>query len=159
VLRAQRFTGAGVYQHFSLFALVSSRRDSGSARTEADLLVTHLRYWDSVLAPRLGRRMQVAYTIIDSSVMRERWHDTVAPQLPDLQCTEDPERTSAIGYYYRSAAFKIMIHPHGGAGPDGVELGDGGFTSWTSQLMADAKERCLISCISVDRLAALLADG
>jgi hypothetical protein len=37
-----------------------------------------------------------------------------------------------------------------------IELGDGGFTGWTAALMADAKERCLISCISTERLTQLI---
>jgi hypothetical protein len=36
-----------------------------------------------------------------------------------------------------------------------VELGDGGFTGWTAALMANAKERCLISCIATERLTQL----
>jgi hypothetical protein len=31
----------------------------------------------------------------------------------------------------------------------------GGFTDWTAQLCGDAKERCLISCVATERLAAL----
>jgi hypothetical protein len=37
----------------------------------------------------------------------------------------------------------------------GVELGDGGFTGWTAALMANAKERCLVSCIATERLTQL----
>jgi hypothetical protein len=36
-----------------------------------------------------------------------------------------------------------------------VEIGDGGLTDWTAQLAADAKERCLISCVSTERWLAL----
>jgi hypothetical protein len=36
-----------------------------------------------------------------------------------------------------------------------AELGDGGLTTWTAQLMHDAKERCLVSCIATERLTAL----
>jgi hypothetical protein len=36
-----------------------------------------------------------------------------------------------------------------------VEIGDGGFTNWTAQLTADAKERCLISCVATERLTQL----
>jgi hypothetical protein len=35
-----------------------------------------------------------------------------------------------------------------------ANLGDGGLTDWTARLLGDAKERCLTSCISVERLAA-----
>ena len=54
VLRAQRFVEPGAYAHFVLFALVSSARDSGSARTEGQLLIMHLRFWQQVLSDLLG---------------------------------------------------------------------------------------------------------
>jgi hypothetical protein len=41
-----------------------------------------------------------------------------------------------------------------GHGEHAIELGDGGFTTWTGQLMGNAKERCLVSCIATDRLVA-----
>ena len=37
-----------------------------------------------------------------------------------------------------------------------LEIGDGGLTDWTARLRADAKERCLISCVSTERWLALL---
>ncbi len=49
--------------------------------------------------------------------------------------------------YYSSGAMRLEA--------GGVEIGDGGFTDWTAKLMADKKERCLISCIATERLAAL----
>jgi len=44
------------------------------------------------------------------------------------------------------------------AGTHVQEVGDGGFTDWTAQLLSDAKERCFISCISTERLTALRED-
>ena len=37
------------------------------------------------------------------------------------------------------------------------EIGDGGFTDWTAQLLADGKERLLITGYGTDRLASLTA--
>jgi hypothetical protein len=139
VLRAQVF-GPGMGAHFRLFALVSSARDTGSGRTETRLLERHLAYWHRVLAPVPGAA--VRYTIFDSPVLRER-----LAAIPGL--TEERDRERGRGYY-TGAALRIT------AGD--VELGDGGFTTWTAQLRADAKERCLISCISVERLAALTTE-
>ena len=136
VLRAQVF-GPGLGSHFRLFALVSSARDTGSGRTEARLLARHLAYWQQVLAPVTGAR--VRYTIFGSQVLRERIAELACPLL-----AEEPERERGRGYY-TGAALRIT------AGE--LELGDGGFTTWTAQLRGDAKERCLISCISIDRLA------
>src|SRR5690606_33273566 len=48
VVRAQRFDGPGMSAHFELFVLVSSARDSGSGRTEAAMLIEHLRFWQAV---------------------------------------------------------------------------------------------------------------
>jgi hypothetical protein len=38
VLRAQPFSGEGLFQHFRIFALLSSRRDQGSCIAEAEML-------------------------------------------------------------------------------------------------------------------------
>ena len=65
--------------------------------------------------------------------------------------TDHPERTQGIGYY-RTAAFKIMANAEG----DELEIGDGGFVGWTAELIPDAKERCLISCVAIERLTGLV---
>jgi hypothetical protein len=54
--------------------------------------------------------------------------------------------------YYAGLRFKIMADTDAG----GQEIGDGGLTDWTARLRADAKERCLISCVSTERWLALL---
>jgi hypothetical protein len=69
----------------------------------------------------------------------------------NVAVSRDLTRTHARGYY-TSHAIKIDI-------PDGASqgnLGDGGLTTWTALLTADAKERCMTSCISLERLAALM---
>ncbi len=142
MLRAQRFP-AGFGSHFRLFALVSSARDTGSGATQARLLVRHLRYWRSVLPAEIAPRL--LYTIFDSPVLAERITDTVAPAVP---IAEQPDREHGRGYYVE-AAIRIA------AGED--EIGDGGFTTWTAQLMGNAKERCLVSCVSTERLASALS--
>ena len=45
MLRAQPFEAPGDFQHFRLFALVTSARDRGSAATEAAMLIAHLTFW------------------------------------------------------------------------------------------------------------------
>jgi hypothetical protein len=88
--------------------------------------------------------------------------DTVLPALDPLPAnvtvTEDPERERARGYYERGA-LRIDAGITLDAGQDGEigEIGDGGFTDWTARLLDNAKERCLISCVATERLAALEA--
>ena len=155
VLRGQPFDAPGLYQHFRLFALVSSARDQGSGTTEAELLTAHLKFWSDALSELLPhRRTSVQWTVFGFPPLRERIKDTVRPALEPLPGTvtleEDPARERARGYYERGA-IRIDVAGDGGW----QEVGDGGFTSWTAQLLGDAKERTFISCASTERLAAL----
>jgi len=154
VLRAQRFVESGAFAHFVIFALVSTARDSGSARTEAQLLIMHLRFWQQVLDELLGPAWgRFAYTLIGNQSRGHRLTDMIQSGLPDAPLTEYPERTQGIGYY-DTAAFKIMAKSEA----DELEIGDGGFVGWTAELIPDAKERCLISCVAPERLAGLIRE-
>ncbi len=143
VVRAQAVEGPGMFAHFQLFVLVSSARDTGSGRTEAELLIDHLRYWHDVL----GDAAELSFTTFTPTAVRERIDDTVRPALK-TDLIEDAARTKGMNYYAGTAL---------GIGCDGSELGDGGFTRWTADLLGDAKERCLISCVSTERLTAISA--
>jgi hypothetical protein len=48
-----------------------------------------------------------------------------------------------------AACFKLYVRDRAG---HGIEVGDGGFTTWTQALLANAKERLLTGCVSIDRL-------
>lgn len=150
VLRTQQFDAPEALAHFELFSLVSSARDSGSGRTEAELLIAHLSFWAEMAVELLGGEgIRIDLTVIGDGPVRDRVDDTVRRRLSGVPLHDAPQRTQGIGYY-KSAAFKIM------AERGSVELGDGGFTDWTSALAADAKERCLISCVSTERLTQLV---
>jgi hypothetical protein len=155
-LRAQDF-GRGRSSHFRLFTLVSSARDAGSGTTQARLLTLHLGFWQQVLAdltPNANPRLR--FTAMSSPVIGERFIDTVLPDLTGRTTTaavpvvNEPGRERGQGYY-TDAALRITA----GDGAQEVELGDGGFTTWTGRLMNNAKERCLISCLATERLSAL----
>jgi hypothetical protein len=142
VVRAQAVEGPGLFAHFQLFALVSSARDTGSGRVEAQMLVDHLTFWQQVL----GEQAQFSFTSFARTAVRERIEDTVRPAL-GVPFVEVPGRSNGSGYYAGTAI---------GIGCGDEELGDGGFTRWTADLLGDAKERCLISCISTERLGAII---
>ena len=155
VLRMQPFAPPAS-QHFRLFALVSTTRDTGGGRAEAQLMVDHLRVWTRVLPPLApGAELRVELSTYDSPLLRERVQDTVLPALrplpPRVTVVPDVAREHGRGYY-TTAALRILASAGSAAA---VELGDGGLTDWTAQLLADAKERCLISCVSTERLCAL----
>jgi hypothetical protein len=162
VLRGQPFDAPGAFQHFRLFTLVSSARDRGSGTTEAALLTAHLRFWAGALSDLLPDRLStISYTVFGFAPLKERVDDTVLPALaplpPAVTVEEDPARQRARGYYERGALRIDVARADGEHDQGQHEVGDGGFTDWTAQLLNDAKERCLISCLSTERMTALAA--
>lgn len=153
VLRAQSFRDSNASAHFRLFNLVSSMRDRGSGAAQAGLLLEHLRAWVVILDDVLPAsvRWHVGFTIFRHGSVSERLLDTVLPALDGwgVRVRDLAGRTGAD--YYSDVAFKILVGEPG----EEVDLGDGGLTDWTAQLLNDGKERCLISCLATERLAGL----
>ena len=157
VLRGQPFDDPGLFQHFRLFALVTSARDRGSGRTEADLLTSHLRFWGRALSEVLpAHRVALRYTVFGFPPLHERMRDTVLPHLAatsrgQVGVDEDAGRRAGA----RLLRARGATHRRRGRRRLAGEVGDGGFTDWTARLLNDAKERCFISCVSTERLTAL----
>lgn len=153
VLRAQRFGDSSASAHFRLFNLVSSTRDRGSGAAQAALLLEHLRAWAVILDEVLPDSVpwRVDFTVFRHGSVSERLLDTVLPALArwGVRTGDQSERTGAD--YYSDVAFKIQVGKPG----EEMELGDGGLADWTAQLLNDAKERCLISCLATERLMAV----
>jgi hypothetical protein len=149
VVRAQRFP-AGWSAHFKLLAVVAAGRDAGSCRFERDVLGEQLRFAVAGLRAAGVLRVQVALTPLSEAGER-----IVAATAAELAATSaeivtDRDRVAGRGYY-RDVCFKVN------ALGDGVstEIGDGGFTDWTARLLANRKERLLISGYGLDRLGPL----
>ena len=67
---------------------------------------------------------------------------------PGATCHLDPTRTGGRGYY-DDLCFKIYVTDNN---DEEIEIGDGGMVNWTQKLLADKKERLLISALGVERL-------
>ena len=124
---------------------------SGSDFTSVMLEVARLRYVQLALTPlsEVGEQIAAAVTG-DLSGGQDRGTAAVI--------VLDHTRSAGRGYY-RDLCFKVNART-GGPFQDKHqdklhEIGDGGFTDWTQQLVASSKERLLISGIGVDRLAAV----
>ncbi|MDP2289120.1 MAG: hypothetical protein Q8M73_11225 [Actinomycetota bacterium] len=153
-LRAQYF-GEGMPAHFRLFALVSSARDTGTGRTEARLVEKQIRFWLAVLRefiPDALPRVELTYWDEGraASSVRDHVRDWIGREDLGHMVVEVPERTHAHGYYEGVALRLTALDGH-------LNLGDGGLTRWTAQLLGDAKERCLVSCIATERLLSLVS--
>ena len=119
------------------------------------MLIDHIGLWRRVLDELLpGVETWLTVTVFDDPVLAERLADTVRPALTSstVAVVDDPERVKGKGYYTSAALGVRATDPATG---QEVDLGDGGFTTWTAQLLGDAKERCLTSCIATERLSQL----
>lgn len=149
VVRAQYFDGPGMLAHFQLFGLVTAGRDTGSQSFEHQQLTEHLRFAARGLAAAGARRTRIRLTCLAESagsVVEQVRHDLAA--LPDVDVSEDPDRSTGRGYY-TGLCFKVYA---GIAGQE-LEIGDGGFVDWSQLFTGNRKERLLISGLGVDRLA------
>jgi hypothetical protein len=149
VVRAQRFPG-GFYPHFGLLGLVTAGRDPGSLRFECSALAGQLRIAIGGVTAAGAERVRVALTPLSDAGER-----IIAAVTADLdpggaEVVTDREREAGRGYY-RDLCFKVRVDHDG----EPLEIGDGGFTDWTARLLANQKERLLISGLSPDRLAAI----
>ncbi len=155
ILRAQPF-GAMGQQHFSVMALVSAGRDTGHLAFETAAIADHLRALVTAIAAVTNDPVEIRLTDL-----RNDARSTIATAARDalgavgsVDVVDDPGRTAGRGYY-RNLCFKVIVRP----GPDEIEIGDGGFTDWTTQLLANQKERLLTSGLGLDRLVTVASDA
>ncbi len=148
ILRAQPF-GAQGQQHFSVLGMVSAGRDRGHLGFETEALVEQLRALVGAIRAVTSAGVRVAITNLRDEYTAALV-DAVRAVVTDAEVVTDPDRSSGRGYY-RDLCFKVLVE-----GPAGVvEIGDGGFTDWTAQLLNDRKARLLASGLGLDRLASL----
>lgn len=152
VVRAQQFDGPGAPSppaHFQLLGYVSAGRDVGGRTFERETLAAHLRFGAEALAAFGIGETTIRVTLLDPAFEPVLDHVTTAlADLPGTRVVPDPTRESGRGYY-SGLCFKVHA--------DDWEIGDGGFTDWTAQLLGNRKERFLISGYGVDRLTAKLS--
>ncbi|MGH3390134.1 MAG: hypothetical protein ACRDOO_14795 [Actinomadura sp.] len=157
VVRAQAFAVPGLTAHFKLLGLCTAGRDEGSFGFETAALAEQIHLQLDVLdrACELGHRTSaVRVTVTDLTggrhrrALSERVLDRLARAHPSTTFDLDDERSRGRGYY-TGGCFEIRATT-----PDGDELsiGDGGFTTWTADLLSNAKERLLISGLGLEHL-------
>ena len=154
VTRAQRFSGARAFAHFSLLGLVTAGRDRGRFAFETDSLLEHAAALARVARMWTGLTPQVALT--DHSAAHGGAIDVAGQALESLglEVTVDTHRVGGAGYYPH-VCFKLHVP----VDPEPVELGDGGIVEWTQPLLSSRKERLMTSGLSLERLAPLGAGG
>ena len=130
--------------HELRFSLVSSSPDGGGLSTEADLLDLHLDYWREVIG-KLVPNGRIELTVWDSTLAGLIESRGTRDGVIVVDGPSDERRPWRNPY--ATAAFRFVVQ-----GEEPVELGDGGFVTWTQALTRNRKDRCLVSGISVDAL-------
>ncbi len=157
LVRGQAYGSASARAHFRLLGLCAAGRDEGSYRFETTTLVEQISYFLRLLqeTAQLGYRIgQVRVTITSlredrlEHVLDENVLKPVRAAYPDVRCAFDPDRETGRGYYI-VACFHVYATNMAGAE---YQLVDGGFTTWTQQLLSNNKERLLISGLGTELL-------
>ena len=153
VVRGQRFHGPGLVQHFTLFAAISGGYDSGSYAFEKEALAAHGALYQSIFSTLFGKEMRVVlrkmpgYT--DAEGLIERLLGHLRQTIP--KSTVERHAEDGDGGYYQGMQFSILLEKEGQIIPNG----DGGFVDWPQTLLANRKQRMLISAIGLDRMLSI----
>jgi hypothetical protein len=158
LLRAQKFEGPASFQHFSIFTLCTAGRDEGSFKFETEALFEQLDFYVRLLdkAAELGYTIEdvrVSVTALDKQridALQANVIDPLAAKHPDVKVGSDQDRQSGHGYY-ANACFQIRARDQSGTD---YLLVDGGFTTWTQQLLSNRKERLMTSGLGSERVCA-----
>ena len=142
--------------HFRIFALCSAGRDQGHHHFETHNLARHLDFYSSFLKPLCeahAYQMAVRITFWESgSEKTAAWvMSELQRLLPEITLQTYPQRASGQTYYPQGCFHIDLIK-------DGQEMNlvDGGFTTWTQDLLNNKKERLLISGMGSELLMKLL---
>lgn len=157
VVRGQAFQDPGLSPHFRLLSLCVAGRDEGAFQFETTSLVEHITFYLHLLYEATqpgypGSQFRVTITDLEQGrrerVLKEHVLEPLMANYPGVLCEFDPDRESGRGYYVGACFHVYATHPAG----TGLELIDGGFTTWTQQLLSNTKERLLISGLGIERL-------
>lgn len=153
VVRPQAYGKAGMLAHFALLALVSTGRDRGDHRMEAEAmgrhLETHLGLFRRLLGPHVP--LSVSYTLAQGLApiaVLEALHASTKRHGAALW--EETGREAADTYY---AGF--CFHIWADLADQRQQLADGGLVDWVAKLTANRKERTLISGCGAEGILAL----
>jgi hypothetical protein len=149
-IRAQSLKEKGHTPHFKIGCMVTSGKDTGgyafecSALAEQLLALCALYLAWGVATVRVKLLRRDGYSDPDRLLREVFDHLRSLDGLPEVVMDAAP----AANNYYDGIQFKLII------GVDGreIEIADGGFVDWTQQLLANRKERLLISGFGLEWL-------
>jgi hypothetical protein len=144
-VRTQAISGKGFTPHFKIGCLVTAGMDAGNFSFEKEAISQHVAIMKKIFegyykVERLSFRLMCRKGYADSSRLAGELKKDLELQHPeiDVVIVENPENEIE---YYKGIQYKVDIAVKGKP----YEIGDGGFTDWTQQLLQNKKERLLIT--------------
>ena len=160
-LRLQPYDHPEFLPHFKLFSMVTAGRDHGSHRFEMAALGEQLHVYLAMLEDLSASGYRIGEVVVSLShtgrdaQLLERAAAEVLTDLgedfPWATMRLDPDRERGRAYYSGLCLSLDADTPEGHR----INLADGGFTDWTRRLLANAKERLLVSGLGIELLARL----
>lgn len=154
-IRTQKLVNPRFTPHFTIFCMVTSRRDTGSHSFEKENILEHLNFYKAVL-------MDLAHTETIKLKLFKIGDDEISTNSfkvvtehirnnmeADINIVNDMSRLA--NQYYKGIQFKIYVNIDGRE----VEAADGGFVDWSQKLLGNKKERMMISAIGMSPLLSL----
>ncbi len=135
--------------HFALIGLCTAGRDRGSFAMQLGALREHLEWHLRVISREVpSLDLEVRITDLSGGRRRAALDEQVGWSSMALSVTSDDDRQAGRAYYTDVCFGVDAVHSDGSRS----NLSDGGFVDWTARLLADAKERSLISGLGSERV-------
>lgn len=141
-VRGQYFTNPAYTAHFTVFCIASGGLDAGSFRFELEELKRHLHLLCCLLKTHFspGDLLIRFFFKGGTDVFRQLLGQQA---FENVRCEFNEEPGTG---YYHTFQFKIFLKKSG----QEVDLADGGMVDWTQKLLANRKQRLLISGIGLE---------
>lgn len=154
VVRPQAFASADMFAHFGLVALLSTGRDRGNHATEAEAIGLHVATHLQLIRTLVGAELSLSVSHTGGRGPDDPRLVALAQAAERFGASLWTEERAAVDGYYTGFCFHVWT----GQNPATAgQIADGGVVDWTAKLLANAKERCVISGCGVERLADLSA--
>jgi hypothetical protein len=158
LLRTQKFEGPASFAHFRIFTMCTAGRDFGGHKFEAEALLEQLTIYLALFQTLRksgfsfgSARVSLTDFSGQNSDLLEGVIEALKQRFPRDVFQIDPERAQAQGYYDPFCFWIFLMDSEGTE----HNVGDGGLTDWTQQLLSNRKERLLISGLGTERMCFL----
>lgn len=151
LVRAQGLAHPGHTAHFGIFCMATGGFNTGSFTFEMEQLAEHLQLHLSLLSSFPKDNLFIKVLLKDDN---DNLHKAVQQILSAIgtEYKLDIIRQDEPNNYYQLLQFKTFLHYKGNE----INLSDGGFVSWTQQLLNNKKHRFIISGIGLELVYKLM---